>query len=58
MRSASYIMERRAHVTWKEYNVERVEAQSIRHSQKCMKKIEQLDMNEEIMLANSVDRMQ
>jgi hypothetical protein len=28
MRSASYSMERREHVSWKEENVERVEAQS------------------------------
>jgi hypothetical protein len=53
MRSASYSMERRAHVTWKEDNVERMEAQSTStkksgHSQKWMKKTEQPDMNEGI----------
>jgi hypothetical protein len=51
MRSASYNMERRAHETWKEDNVERMEAQStstekLGHSQKWMKKTEQPDMNE------------
>jgi hypothetical protein len=48
MRSASYSMERRTHVTWKEDNVERMESHSTRHSQKWMKKTEQPDMNEEI----------
>ena len=45
-------MERRAHVTWKEDNVERMEAertstQRPRHSQKWMKKTKQLNLNEE-----------
>jgi hypothetical protein len=46
-------MEKRAHITWKEYNVERMEAQSTSieksgHSQKWRKKTEQRDMNEGI----------
>jgi hypothetical protein len=53
MRSVSYSMETRAHITWKEDNVERMEAQSTSiekpgHSQKWMKKTEQQDMNEDI----------
>jgi hypothetical protein len=53
MRSASYSMEIIENVTWKEDNFERMEAQSTsieksRHSQKWMKKNEQLDMNEGI----------
>jgi hypothetical protein len=53
MMSASYSMARRAHVTWKEENVERMEAQSTsknksRHSHKWMKNTEQPDMNEGI----------
>jgi mevalonate pyrophosphate decarboxylase len=51
MRSASNIMERRTHVNWKEYNVERMEAHKINVDkpgffQKWMKKIEHPDMNE------------
>jgi hypothetical protein len=51
MRSASHSMERRAHVTWKEDNVERMKARKInvekpRHFLKWMKKTEQQDMNE------------
>jgi len=53
MMSASYSMERRENVTWKEENVERMEAQSTsknksRHSHKWMKNTEQPDMNEGI----------
>ena len=50
MRSASYNMERRAHETWKEYNVEKMEYQStssekMGHSHKWMKKTKQLGQN-------------
>jgi hypothetical protein len=50
MRSASYSMERRAHVTWKEDNVERMESHSTStkkhgHFQKWMKKTEQPEHN-------------
>jgi hypothetical protein len=53
MRNASYNMERRENETWKKDNVERMEAQrtsteKLGHSQKWMKKTEQLDMNEGI----------
>jgi hypothetical protein len=51
--SASYSMAIRELVTWKEENVERMEAQSTSieksgHSQKWMQKTEQPDMNEGI----------
>ena len=46
MRNASCDMARRANETWKKYNVERTSAKKLGHSQKWMKKIEQLDMSE------------
>jgi hypothetical protein len=50
MRNASYNMERRAHETRKEDNVEKMEARSsssekLGHSQKWMKKTEQPEQN-------------
>jgi hypothetical protein len=60
MRSASYNMEIRSHVTWKEDNVERMEAQNTSTEkpqdtlQKWMKKTEQQDMNEDIGMSKSL----
>jgi hypothetical protein len=53
MRKDSYNMERRYNETWKKYDVERMESkrksiEKLGHSQKWMKKTEQLDMNEGI----------